>query len=53
MMLNGRRRFQGRLAGLTDEGKIGLETSFGRFEFAFDDIELARIDPSEIFERRS
>jgi len=53
MMLDGRRRFQGRLTGLTDDGKIGLETSFGRFEFAFDDIEAARIDPSEIFERRS
>jgi len=53
MMLDGRRRFQGRLTGLADDGKIGLETSFGRFEFAFDDIESARIDPSEIFERRS
>ena len=53
MRLDGRRRFQGRLTGLADDGKIGLETSFGRFEFAFDDIESARIDPSEIFERRS
>ena len=53
MMLNGRRRFQGRLTGLSHDGKIGLETSFGRFAFAFDDIESARIDPSEIFERCS
>ena len=53
MMLDGRRRFQGRLTGLSQDGKIGLETSFGRFEFAFDNIESARIDPSEIFERRS
>ena len=53
MMLDGRRRFQGRLTGLSEDGKIGLETSFGRFEFAFDDIESARIDPSEIIERRS
>ncbi|MGB2099820.1 MAG: ribosome maturation factor RimP [Candidatus Puniceispirillaceae bacterium] len=53
MMLDGRRRFQGRLTGLSKDGKIGLETSFGRFEFEFDNIELARIDPSEIFERRS
>ena len=53
MMLHGRRRFQGRLTGLSHDGKIGLETSFGRFEFAFDNIESARIDPSEIFERRS
>jgi hypothetical protein len=28
-----------------------LETSFGRFEFVFDDIEAGRIDPSEILER--
>jgi ribosome maturation factor RimP len=53
MMLDGRRRFQGRLIGLSQDGKIGLETGFGRFEFAFDDIESARIDPSEIFEQRS
>jgi ribosome maturation factor RimP len=53
MMRDGRRRFQGRLTGLSQDGKIGLETSFGRFEFAFDNIESARIDPSEIFERRS
>ena len=39
MMLDGRRRFQGRLTGLSQDGKIGLETSFGRFEFAFDNIE--------------
>ena len=53
VMLDGRRRFQGRLTGLSQDGKIGLETSFGRFEFAFDNIESARIDPSEIIERRS
>ncbi|MDA0357929.1 MAG: ribosome maturation factor RimP [Proteobacteria bacterium] len=53
MMLDGRRRFQGRLTGLSADGKIGIETSFGRFEFAFDEIEAARIDPSEILARRS
>ena len=26
--------------------------SFGKFEFAFDDIEAGRIDPSEILERQ-
>ena len=52
MILDGRRRFQGRLTGLSHDGKIGLETSFGRFEFAFDNIESARIYPIEIFERR-
>ena len=32
MMLNGRRRFQGRLTGLSAEKKIGIDTSFGRFK---------------------
>ena len=48
LMRDGRRRFNGRLAGLNDQNHIVLETSFGRFEFAFEDIESARIDPSEI-----
>lgn len=48
MMLDGRRRFNGRLAGVSADGKIGLETSFGRFDFGFDEIETARIDPTEI-----
>ena len=48
LMLDGRRRFNGRLAGVDANNKIGLETSFGRFDFAFEDIESARIDPSEI-----
>jgi ribosome maturation factor RimP len=50
------KRFSGELAKITLcmmlDGRR-LETNFGRFEFAFDDIESARIDPSEIFERRS
>ena len=32
MMLNGRRRFQGRLTGLSAEKRIGIDTSFGRFK---------------------
>ena len=51
-MLDGRRRFQGRLTGLSAENKVGIETNFGRFEFAFEEIESARIDPSEILARR-
>ena len=47
-MLDGRRRFQGRLTGLSANQKVGIETSFGRFEFDFNEIESARIDPSEI-----
>lgn len=52
-MLDGRKRFNGRLAGLDDDGKVVIETSFGRFAFAFDEIDSARIDPSEILERES
>lgn len=52
LMRDGRRRFQGRLTGLSTERKIGIETSFGRFEFEFSEIESARIDPSEILARQ-
>lgn len=51
LMQDGRRRFNGRLGGVSETGLVVLETSFGKFEFAFDEIELGRIDPSEIFER--
>lgn len=53
LILDGRRRFNGRLAGFDEAGKIILETSFGRFAFAFDEIDSARIDPAEIFARES
>ena len=52
LMHEGRRRFQGRLTGLSAKQKVGIETSFGRFEFALSEIESARIDPSEILARR-
>ena len=52
LMLDGRRRFRGRLTGLSAKQKVGIETSFGRFEFAFGEIESAQIDPSEILVRR-
>ena len=50
-MLDGRKRFNGRLGGLDTDGRVVLETSFGRFDFAFDEIEAARIDPIEILAR--
>lgn len=52
-MLDGRRRFAGRLRGLDEDKKVVLETSYGRFVFALDDIEVARIDPSEILNGQS
>ena len=51
LMQDGRRRFNGRLGGVSDAGQVILDTSFGKFEFAFDNIESGRIDPSEILER--
>ena len=53
LMKDGRRRFNGRLGGVSDAGLVILDTSFGKFEFAFDDIEAGRIDPSEIFKRQT
>ena len=50
-MLDGRKRFNGRIGCLDADGRVVLETSFGRFEFAFDEIEAARIDPIEILAR--
>ena len=51
LMQDGRRRFNGRLGGISDAGCVILDTSFGKFEFAFENIEAGRIDPSEILER--
>ena len=51
LMQDGRRRYNGRLGGISDTGRVILDTSFGKFEFAFEDIEAGRIDPSEILKR--
>jgi len=52
-MLDGRKRFNGRLGGLDEDGKIIIETSFGKFTFAFEEIDSARIDPTEIMVREA
>ena len=49
-MLDGRRRFAGRLSGIDENNGVIIETSFGRYVFDFEDIETARIDPSEILQ---
>ena len=49
-MLDGRRRFAGRLSGLDETNGVIIETAFGRYVFDFEDIETARIDPSEILQ---
>ena len=52
-MLDGRKRFNGRLGGLDEDGKVVIETAFGKFIFAFEEIDSARIDPSEILVREA
>ena len=49
-MRDGRRRYAGRLSGLDETNGVIIETSFGRYVFDFEDIETARIDPSEILQ---
>ena len=49
-MQDGRKRFNGRLGvDVDDEGRIVLETSFGRFAFAFDEIESGAHRPDQKF----
>jgi len=52
-MHDGRKRFNGRLGGLDEDGKVVIETAFGKFIFAFEEIDSARIDPSEILVREA
>ena len=55
-LIEGRRRFHGRLLGLSSdsagEDKIDLDTSFGRVSLDYGLVEAAKLDPSEIMERR-
>ena len=38
---------------IDEDGKIVLETTFGKFAFAFEEIDSARIDPTEILDREA
>ena len=49
-MTDGRKRLKGRLNGRDSDGKIIVETQFGALAFAFEDIDSAKIDPTEYFE---
>lgn len=55
-LIDGRRRFHGRLVGLSgglaDTDKIDIDTSFGRVSLDYGLVEAAKLDPSEIMERR-
>ena len=48
-MIDGRKRFRGRLAGTEDDKLIHLDTGFGRVSFAMADIDTAKIDATEYF----
>ncbi|MGC6517552.1 MAG: ribosome maturation factor RimP [Candidatus Puniceispirillaceae bacterium] len=49
-MVDGRKRLKGRLTGRDSQGRIILETTFGQLSFSFDEIDSAKIDPTEYFE---
>lgn len=49
MLIDGRKRFQGRLQGLGPDNTVLIDTTFGPQTIAFDDIESAKLDPSEFF----
>ena len=46
---NGQKRFRGRLGGVDEDNIIHLDTGTGRVSFAFDEIDTAKIDPTEFF----
>ena len=49
-MQDGRKRLKGRLTGVDEAGNIIIETAFGQLSFRFDEIDSAKIDPTEYFE---
>jgi ribosome maturation factor RimP len=51
-LIDGRRRFHGRLIGINDDDKIELDTSFGPVSLDYGLVEAAKLDPTEIMERR-
>jgi len=48
-MLEGQKRYRGRLVGVDDEGVIHVETLTGRVSATLDQIDTAKIDPTEFF----
>ena len=52
-MIEGRRRFQGRISGRGEDGTLHLETGFGRVSFTFDELDSARLDPTEYFSAKT
>ena len=50
-LIDGRRRFHGRLLGLSDADNIDIDTSFGRVSLDYGVVEAAKLDPG-MTERR-
>lgn len=48
-LIDGRRRFNGRLRGVTDRQEILMDTSHGAVTIPYEMIESAKLDPSEWF----
>ncbi len=48
-MRDGQKRFRGRLGGMDEDGTIHLDTGSGRVSFTFDEVDTAKIDPTEFF----
>ena len=48
-LIDGRRRFNGRLKGVVEDHLIDIDTAAGPVKIPFDAIESAKLDPSEWF----
>ena len=49
MLIDGRKRFNGRLTGIDDNQNVSIDTASGPVSLSFDAIEGAKLDPSEWF----
>ena len=50
-MQDGQKRFKGLLTGIDRKGNITVETRTGRINFAFSDIDSAKLDPAEYYSK--
>ena len=50
-MQEGQKLFKGRLTGIEQTGRIAIETRTGQISFAFSDIDLAKLDPTEYYSK--
>ncbi len=48
-MRDGQKRFRGRIGGIDEDGMIHLDTGSGRLSFTLDEVDTAKIDPTEFF----